>query len=208
MTDSQAPTPFRVAATILAAGASVRMGLPKLLLPWGGTSVLGHLLQQWRALGSEQIAVVCSSTDHPIRAEFQRLGFPDQDMIVNPTPEKGMFSSIQSAARWGGWKKSLTHWAIALGDQPHLREATLRMVLECGASQPEKIWQPAHGGRRGHPVLLPRPVFARLGASPATTLKEFLAQFEVAACEVDDPGLKLDLDRPEDYQRALDMAGY
>jgi len=37
---------FAVGVVILAAGRSARMGRPKLLLPWGGTSVLGHLLAQ------------------------------------------------------------------------------------------------------------------------------------------------------------------
>ena len=44
---------------ILGAGASTRMGRPKLLLPWGDTSIIGHLLGQWRGLGARPIAVVC-----------------------------------------------------------------------------------------------------------------------------------------------------
>ena len=48
--------PFGV--VILGAGASSRMGRPKLLLPWGDTSIIGHLIEQWRALAAAQIAVV------------------------------------------------------------------------------------------------------------------------------------------------------
>ncbi len=43
---------------ILGAGASSRMGRPKLLLPWGATTIVGHLLEQWQTLGAAQIAVV------------------------------------------------------------------------------------------------------------------------------------------------------
>src|SRR6267143_6254739 len=113
------PLPFGV--IILAAGASSRMGKPKLLLPWGKTSVIGHLIGQWRELGAEQIAVVTAAGDHALGEELDRLAFPTAARIENPAPELGMFSSIQCAARRPGWKMSLTHWALALGDQPHLR---------------------------------------------------------------------------------------
>jgi len=43
---------------ILAAGASSRMGQPKMLLPWGKTSIIGHLIEQWQQGRPEQIAVV------------------------------------------------------------------------------------------------------------------------------------------------------
>ncbi len=48
--------PFGV--IILGAGASSRMGTPKLLLPWRDTTIIGHLISQWRELGAAQIAVV------------------------------------------------------------------------------------------------------------------------------------------------------
>src|SRR5262245_54859464 len=87
---------------ILAAGASSRMGRPKLLLPWGETSVLAHLIGQWQSLQAEQVAVVCTESDRAIQEELDLLGFPTAERIFNPAPERGMFSSIQSAARWAG----------------------------------------------------------------------------------------------------------
>src|SRR5438094_8718530 len=110
---------------ILAAGASSRMGKPKLVLPWGKTSVLGHLIEQWQQAGG-QIAVVHAAGDQAMDAELDRLDFPVADRIVNPQPERGMFSSIQCASAWGGWNSALTHWIIVLGDQPHLRPESLR----------------------------------------------------------------------------------
>ena len=183
------------------------MGKPKLLLPWGGTTVLGHLIEQWQALGAKQIAVVCAPGDLAVRAELDRLGLPEANRIYNPAPARGMFSSIQCAAQWPGWPAVLTHWAIVLGDQPHLQPQTLRRVLEFSAAQPAKLCQPAHRGHGRHPVLLPKPLFRELAASTAATLKEFLAARpeEVVLCEVDDPGMEVDIDRPEDYARAVDL---
>src|SRR5262249_32574667 len=108
-------------AVILAAGNSQRMGRPKMLLPWGGTSVLGHLICQWQALGAEQVAVVIASSAIHLQQELQRLRFSRTNWIQNPSPERGMFSSVQSAANWTEWSQTLTHWALLLGDQPHLR---------------------------------------------------------------------------------------
>lgn len=190
---------------ILAAGRSTRMGRPKLLLPWGANSVLGWLIELWTALGARQVAVVCARDNSAVQTELQRLRFPVCNLILNPAAERGMFSSIQCAASWQGWNKGLTHWAVVLGDQPHLRRETLETVLAFAFAHPEQVCQPARHGRPRHPVLLPKPVFARLGESTASDLKQFLACFSSALCEIDDPGLDLDMDRPEDYQRAVKM---
>ena len=202
------PRPVSLGVVLLAAGRSSRMGKPKLLLPWGRTSVLGHLIKQWKAVGAKQVAVVCAPDDAAIRLELDRLGFPARDRIINPAPQRGMFSSIQCAAQWLGWDPALTHWAIVLGDQPHLQRQTLRLALDFSAAHPDKVCQPARQGHGRHPVLLPKAMFRQVAVSTAATLKEFLAARprKPALCELDDPGLDLDIDRPEDYDKAVDMA--
>jgi molybdenum cofactor cytidylyltransferase len=207
MTRPFAAPAFSLGTVILAAGRSTRMGRPKLLLPWGQTSVLGHLVAQWHALAAKQIAVVCALGDHVIPSELDRLGFSAQNRIINPAPERGMFSSIQCAAQWPGWQPALTHWAIVLGDQPHLQAQTLRQVLAFAAAHRARVCQPARLGHGRHPVLLPRTVFQRLARSKATSLKKFLAapSRRVALCEVEDAGIDVDMDYPEDYQKVLEI---
>ncbi|HTX21714.1 MAG TPA: nucleotidyltransferase family protein [Candidatus Aquilonibacter sp.] len=189
---------------ILAAGESTRMGRPKLLLPWGKTSIIGHLINQWQQLLAEQICVVLRSGDQPLNAELDRLGFPPENRIENPEPKRGMFSSIQCAANWNGWENDLNAWAVILGDQPHLQIGTLRELLAFDREHPDAICQPAHGGHARHPVLLPRPAFAELRRTRAENLKDFLRQTSCRLLEhpVEDPGLAVDLDRPEDYELA------
>jgi len=179
------------------------MGRPKLLLPWGETSVIGHLLAQWRALEARQMALVCRRADKALAAELRRIGFPPRHCIVNPAPERGMFSSIVCAAQWQGWEAGLTAWVIALGDQPHLRMATLRALLAFHGQHPQAVCQPVCGGHRRHPVVLPRDAFLELRRSGARTLKEFLQETTLPhmECRMEDPGLNLDLDFPEDYQK-------
>lgn len=196
--------PIAFGVVILGAGRSQRMGCPKLLLPWRHTSVLGHLIHTWRQLGAGQIAVVCAGEAKEIWAELGRLGFPENDRILNPAPERGMFSSIQCAAAWPGWAAGLTHWIISLGDQPHLRMDTLSALLDFAAGRPAMICQPLRNGRRRHPVLMPEARFFSLKNSSASTLKLFLAEHsaEWAGFEADDAGLDCDLDTPADYERA------
>jgi molybdenum cofactor cytidylyltransferase len=179
------------------------MGKPKLLLPWGKTSVLGQLLQQCSTLKARRVAVVRAAGAQPLAEELNRLGFPESDCIVNPAPDRGMFSSIQCAANWTHWSAELTHFLIMLGDQPHLRIETLRELLEFSAKNPNKICQPIRNGRRKHPVLLPARNFAELKNTGAADLKLFLVAHasELSGFESVDAGLDLDMDTPEDYER-------
>jgi len=195
---------LRLGLVILAAGKSARMGQPKLLLPWGATSVLGHLVKTWRRLGAEQIGVVWAANSE-LEKELEGLGISPESRIVNPAPERGMFSSLQCAASWQAWKTELTHWAIVLGDQPHIGEESLRRVLEASMSTPDKVCQPRQGGHRRHPVIMPKEVFREMGETKAANLKEFLDTQEDSFCELDDPALALDIDRMEDYERAKKM---
>lgn len=188
---------------ILGAGASSRMGRPKLLLPWRDTTVIGAILLQWRELGAAQIAVVHRPNDTLFAAELDRLDFPTNDRIENPQPERGMFSSIVCAANWPGWKKEITSWAVALGDQPHLNSDTLRRLLEFHSTHAGAVCQPEFDGHTRHPVILPRAAFAELKNTQAATLKDFLKQVPLprVQCSMTDAGLSLDMDTPEDYKR-------
>lgn len=229
---------LRLGVVILGAGASTRMGRPKMLLPWGSMTVLGHIVRQWRELGACQIAVVGRPNDDELMKALKRVpcsvlrrtaspaGSGNTEhatrrpsmqhsnasayqvpthYIVNPQPERGMFSSVLCAASWDGWKKGLKAWAIVLGDQPHLSPDTLRALLACHRKHPDAICQPIYEGRTRHPVLLPRAAFDELKRSREATLKEFLKHSygRLVKSPIEDPGLALDLDRPEDYEKAI-----
>ena len=193
----------RLGVVILGAGASARMGKPKLLLPWRGATVIGEILSQWRELGATQIGIVMRPNDAALAAELDRLNFPRAERIENPQPERGMFSSIVCAANWDGWRKEISRWAIVLGDQPHLRTETLRELINFHSQNADAICQPMSGGKLAHPAILPASAWAELKSSEAATLKDFLklATASRVQCPVNDSGLLLDMDTPEDYKR-------
>jgi len=197
------PVQPSLGVVILGAGASVRMGQPKLLLPWRDTTVIGGILSQWRELGAAQIAVVMRPNDAALTTELDRLDFPASNRIENLQSERGMFSSIVCAAHWNGWRAEISSWAIVLGDQPHLQTETLRRLLEFHAQNPGRICQPMSGGKLAHPVILPLSAWKELSTTRVSTLKEFLklTQSPRVQLEVADTGLLLDLDTPEDYKR-------
>ena len=199
---------FVFGVVLLGAGASSRMGRPKLLLPWKDTTVIGQIIWQWRELGASQIAVVHHPNDTALFAELDRMDFPAQDRIENPLPERGMFSSVICAANWPGWRKEISSWAIALGDQPHLRTDTLRALLEFHAANADAICQQEYDGHARHPVILPRAAVEELSRTRAETLKDFLKH---AACQsvrflTSDTGMALDMDTPEDYERIQNIS--
>jgi molybdenum cofactor cytidylyltransferase len=194
---------MRFATLILAAGASSRMGQPKLLLPWHDKTILAHLIHQWTALGASQIAAVIEPHS-PLVAELDR--FPSVDRIVNPHPHRGMFSSVQSAACWTAWQEP-THVVIALGDQAHVRLATLEALIHFAAANPDCICQLSRNGRPRHPVVIPNRIFWALGHATEQNLKEFLQvrESQRKILESGDPALDLDIDTPEDYEKALSI---
>jgi molybdenum cofactor cytidylyltransferase len=196
---------FRLGVVILAAGASRRMGRPKLLLPWGDGTILAHLLGQWPE--ADAIAVVCAGSS-AVTDELDRLGFSQEGRILNPDPERGMFSSIEEAARWKAWPTSMTHVVLSLGDQPHLLPATLSGLIAFAREHPDHIVQPSHQGRLRHPVVFPFLHWRALADSAAGNLKRFLEERsdQRKFWECGDAGLDLDLDFPADYERACGLA--
>jgi len=184
------------------------MGQPKLLLRWGPTTVIGHLLRLWEELGARQLAIVHAAADAGMMRELDRLAVAAEARIVNPNPDQGMFGSIRCAAWWTGWRPELAAVVIALGDQPHLRPTTLETLLSFARAHPERICQPSRAGRARHPVVFPMAWLVALREAPVTRLKEFLAVHENRRdlVELDDGGLDLDIDSPEDYQKALAWA--
>jgi CTP:molybdopterin cytidylyltransferase MocA len=79
----------------------------------------------------------------------------------------------------------------------------LKQVLKFSAQHPDAICQPVSGGHTRHPVILPRTALTELRNPDATTLKDFLKLTTLPRVqfEVNDAGLSLDMDTPEDYKR-------
>lgn len=195
MSDGRAPC--EVAAVVLAAGASTRMGAPKALLEWGGRTFLRRVIDLAAAAGCAPIVAVAGAIRLP-RAE---LGAAIE--VVNETWSEGQLSSLQVGLRAiAGAPAAL----VLTVDRPHVRPSTIAALLAGHAADPTAIWQPAHGGRRGHPILYPGDLLPAIVTLPAALgPRSWLGSPAIAArrreVAVDDPAVLDNVDTPADLAR-------
>ena len=199
-----------VLVAILAAGESRRMGAPKLCLPWGQTTVLGHLVAQWRIAGADHLLVVHpQAPDAPVVQELNRLNLSADERVSTTAPERGMMGSVVTAAGIASRNTSLSHLIISLGDQPHLRPETLQGIIEACHTSPGHLVRVICNGKPGHPLALPAPLLPELSQTSVTTLRDFLGLQKCPVTDLTcmDSGVLLDMDTPDDYARALPPVG-
>jgi CTP:molybdopterin cytidylyltransferase MocA len=185
------------------------MGRPKLCLPWGETTILGHVTGQWREAGAQALLVVHDpDAESPVIRELDRLGVPAHERIATLAPQRGMMGSVVTAARRALQVPSLTHLVIALGDQPQVRTETLRTLLAACATRPESVLRVSHHGKPGHPLALPASCLAELGATSSATLRDFIGLLPMPPEDLtsSDSGVLLDIDTPDEYAEAFRTA--
>ncbi len=209
----------KITAVVLAAGLSRRMGQPKMLLPWGETSVLGQVVstlceavtdgpadseaKKRMAKTDFEVIVVTGGMRHLVEAEVARLGaggLPAR-AVFNSQHEAGeMMSSIRVGLAAIG--PEAEYALIALGDQPQLSVESARRVVAAAQQPGARLILPSFEMRRGHPWLVHRDLWPDLAT--AETGRAFLRahENEIQYVETDETVMK-DLDTPEDYQRGL-----
>lgn len=190
-------------AVLPAAGASRRMGRPKLLLPYRDGTIAGSLVASLRAAGVERIALVVAAGDEELREWARAAGLVT---AVNPEPGRGMLSSIREGIAALGGAAALAErnetLLVSPADLPALRPETVAAVLRAAGRAPLAV--PVHRGRRGHPLAIaPRLVPEIEALDLAVGLRQLLDRHAagVLEVEVDDSGAVEDVDTPEDYRR-------
>lgn len=188
---------------ILAAGRSSRMRSPKLLLEWGGKSLLRRAVETAGAAGATEIVVVLG--DH---ADLLSPQVPAglARMVRNPDFEQGQSTSLRR-----GLAALAPHLPGAVcypADQPFVTAAVIRRLVSAyqRSGRPAVVSEAA--GVRGAPVFFSRGVFSDLmriegdqGAREFVRSHPELVQVE----RFDDPSVMLDVDTPEDYQALLEL---
>lgn len=202
-----------IAAIVLAAGLSRRMGRFKLTLPWGPTTVIGQVVATLAAAGLRDIVAVTGHRAAEVEAAL--AGSPAR-LVWNPDYANGeMLSSIQAGLRSAtdavdGPSQSAGATApaaalLCLGDQPQMEAATVAAVLAAGAAQGwSRIVIPSYQMRAGHPLLLPAWLWPEIMACTGTQRDVLAAhRAETHYLTVDAPSILADLDTPESYEREM-----
>jgi molybdenum cofactor cytidylyltransferase len=190
-----------ISAIILAAGESKRMGQPKMLLPWGKTTVLGHVISIFQRAGIEDIIVVVGGARTHVEEIVKQHGVRS---IFNADFENGeMLPSLQCGLETQSPRAQAA--LIGLGDQPQVQEGTVRLVCETFKRMQPKIVVPSYQMRRGHPWLVERSLWDELLAMrPPRSPRDFLNEHsrEIQYVEVSTSSILADLDTMEEYKKA------
>lgn len=200
-------------ALILAAGQSKRMGQPKMLLPWGKTTVLGKVIETVQSAGLADILVVTGGEREQVEGVVTQYAVRS---IHNEEYARGeMLSSLQIGIRaitpslpppfspkMGEVPARAEGILLCLGDQPQIEERSVRAVVSRFVESGANLVVPSFQMRRGHPWLVARPLWEEILAlrrpqSPRDFLNAHASDIEYI--NVDSPSVLADLDTPEDY---------
>jgi len=152
-----------IAAVILSAGESSRMGRPKALLPIDGQTFIERIVGALTASGLTRIVVVVGFNADELRRKIEHLAV---EIVVNPDYKQGQLSSLQTAIRLLERDQDCQGMLVHLVDHPYIDPALVRVMLHRFAEVRPLIVVPRHQGKRGHPVLFSRGLFAELLSAP------------------------------------------
>ena len=196
-----------ISALILAAGQSKRMGQPKMLLPWGNTTVLGQVLQTLKQANIPDMLVVTGAA----RIDIEKICAAYETLVAhNPDYANGeMLSSLQTGLSVLRDKTSAETALIVLGDQPQVQEGSVRAVVRRFIETESNLVVPSFQMRRGHPWLVARPLWDEIPQmkspqSPRDFLNSHASEIEYV--DVDNPSILADLDTFEDYLKSRPYA--
>jgi molybdenum cofactor cytidylyltransferase len=189
-----------IAAVILAAGQSRRMGEPKMILPWGKTTVIGQVVTVLEQAGVQEIVVVAGGAHAQVSAALQRRAV---SVIYNDRyAEDHMLLSLQAGIR--NLTSSVSATLVALGDQPQIQVGVVQAVVQSYRMAKAPLIVPSYQMRRGHPWLVARPLWEGiLALKPPQTMRDVL-QMQASHIHyvlVDNDSILRDLDTPADYSR-------
>lgn len=189
-----------IAAVVLAAGESTRMGRPKMVLPWGETTVVGRVVQVLSQSGVEQIVVVTGGAQERVEEALQ--GFPVR-CVFNPRyTQDEMLLSLRTGL--SALPSQYQAAMVALGDQPQIETYVVQSLLEKFRQSGSAMVIPSYKMRRGHPWILAQGLWETVYALPAgATMRDLIRKHagQIAYLEVDTPSILRDLDTPEEYRR-------
>jgi len=195
----------RLAAVILAAGLSSRLGEFKPLVELGGVTLLDRAAGLFREAGVEDIVAVAGHHASKTVAEAARLGIP---AVTNETYADGMFTSVlaglRALAEGGGAPDAVFLLPV---DIPLVRPHTLRLLRDRLASTQTAVLHPVFAGKRGHPPLIAaRFVPEILAWDGANGLRGALLALEerhgAAEIPVADENIHFDVDTQTDLDEA------
>jgi molybdenum cofactor cytidylyltransferase len=194
-----------VAALILAAGASTRMGRPKQTLPFRGSTLLRRVAEQAVASTASRVFAVLGANAAVVAPALHDLPV---ELIWNPDWAEGQAASVRTGVRYLLERAPETAAVLfLLSDQPFVSAMTIDLLIATHRRTGARIVANEQDGRLGVPALFSSPFFDELirlqGDAGA---RHLLRAHAGEAVGLFLPGAELDVDTPADYARLVAMS--
>lgn len=190
-----------ISAIILAAGESKRMGSPKMLLDFGGITMLETVIRNVKASAVDDIIVVTGAFHNEIERIVENAGVRN---CHNSIYKEGMLSSVQCGFR--NLPENCEAALVFQGDQPLISSAVADMVINVFRRREKGIVVPVFQKKRGHPLLVARKYFEEIAKlDPDKGLRSLSEIFsgDVEEVTVEEAGIIRDFDTFDQYNEAI-----
>lgn len=195
-----------IVAIVPAAGLSTRMGRPKLVLEIDGVPVIARVVRALLGGGADEVVVVCPPPEQEASGQIREGAIrAGATALVLSRPTADMRSTIEHGLKEVFGRRVaadviLIAPADAIGMNPEVVSTVIRQV----SADFSRIVVPVRGGKKAHPLALPRSIAAAISTLPdGVGVNAIIAQFAgfVDLLPIATPGEDFDLDTPADYAR-------
>jgi molybdenum cofactor cytidylyltransferase len=190
-----------VSSLVLAAGESRRMGKPKMLLPYGDTSILETVVTNAGRSIIDHTSVVLGANSGQIEPLMRRIPVKT---VMNHAFRNGMLSSVQAGLR--ALPRQTTAVLVLLGDQPMVSPGIIDRLIDHYKRSDRGIALVSHRGKRGHPLIFSSAYIPEvLGYEKDLSLRTLMENHpeEVDVLETGNPEILRDIDTEKDYSEEL-----
>ncbi len=188
------------AAIVLAAGASTRMGRPKLVMPYGASTIIGSVVDTIRSSVVDDIVVVTGYHSEAVTDAIPA----GVATAYNENAETGNLSSLFVGLDAVG---DVDGVVVVVGDMPGVSAASVDLLVAMWETSEVLFSSVQYTDGRGHPLLIDRSLFDTVrtlsGTRPLWSYAESLVPAEVATVDVDRPK-PADINSMENYLAALE----
>jgi molybdenum cofactor cytidylyltransferase len=184
-------------AIVLAAGESKRMGFPKMLLPFKGSTMIENVIQNISESCVKNIIVVLGAESNKI---LDVIGNLPVHFCMNDNYRDGMLSSVKC-----GFRRIPSEYKAVLvfqGDQPLIKAGLINSLIRAYLSTDNGLAIPVHYTRRGHPLLIDRKYRDEIEKlDPGKGLRSLSEKFsdDVLEVETNENGILRDFDTYDEY---------
>ena len=195
-----------IAAVILSAGESSRMGRPKALLPIEGVRFIEKIVTSLKSSKVGDILVVLGHNAEEMRRKIADLSI---EVVINSDYKRGQLSSLVAAIRSFDSSpdaENIDGILVHLVDHPYINPTLVNLMIDRFYETKKLIVVPRHRGRRGHPVIFSRALFSELLDAPLDQGAKAVVHAhrkDTLEIETEDEGITIDIDTPEEYRQLI-----